>query len=81
MVARRLTAPVLLPCDPECSVVRDAVVDIETHSIFVGEARDRRLERRAGEMRVVREDECRSAVGSCFAGVLCAHERCGEEVE
>jgi len=28
MVARRLTAPVLLPCDPECSVVRDAVVDI-----------------------------------------------------
>nr|PZM94665.1 MAG: ethylammeline chlorohydrolase [Thermocrispum agreste] len=28
MVARRLTAPVLLPCDPECSVVRDAAVDI-----------------------------------------------------
>lgn len=28
MVARRLLAPVLLLCDPECSVVRDAAVDI-----------------------------------------------------
>ena len=28
MVSRRLTAPVLLLCDPECTVVRDAAVDI-----------------------------------------------------
>jgi 5-methylthioadenosine/S-adenosylhomocysteine deaminase len=26
--AVRLTAPVLLPCDPDCSVVRDAVLDV-----------------------------------------------------
>ena len=28
--ALRLTAPLALPCDPSCSVLRDAVVDIET---------------------------------------------------
>lgn len=30
-IALRLHAPMLLPCDPACSVVRDAVVDIDVH--------------------------------------------------
>ena len=29
MPALRLRAPVLLPCDPECSVLRDAVLDVD----------------------------------------------------
>lgn len=28
-IARRLRAPLVLPCDPRCSVLRDAVVDID----------------------------------------------------
>jgi 5-methylthioadenosine/S-adenosylhomocysteine deaminase len=27
----RLTAPVLLPCDPSCSVLRDGVLDVDAH--------------------------------------------------
>ena len=29
LTALRLTAPLALPCDPACTVLRDAVVDIE----------------------------------------------------
>ena len=29
MTAARLVAPVVLPCDPHCSVLRDAVVDVD----------------------------------------------------
>ena len=29
MSARRFAAPVVLPCDPQCSVLRDAVVDVD----------------------------------------------------
>jgi 5-methylthioadenosine/S-adenosylhomocysteine deaminase len=29
VTARRLTAPVVLPCDPGCSVLRDAAVDVD----------------------------------------------------
>jgi 5-methylthioadenosine/S-adenosylhomocysteine deaminase len=38
MTAARLTAPVVLPCDAECSVLRDAVVDVDTTGriVYVG---------------------------------------------
>lgn len=40
--AVRLTAPVVLPCDPACSVLRDAVVDVAADGriAFVGTAAD-----------------------------------------
>jgi 5-methylthioadenosine/S-adenosylhomocysteine deaminase len=41
-IAARFTAPVALPCDPQCSVLRDAVVDVDADGRigFVGTAAD-----------------------------------------
>ncbi|GAA3997941.1 amidohydrolase [Allokutzneria multivorans] len=35
LVSLRLKAPVVLPCDPECSVLRDAVVDVDADGRIV----------------------------------------------